>query len=213
MITYLLQRGKFQEKCLGTITKSVRLSYMGSSEFEWGALPKSLQRVMIFQPIYKMYELPEFKDKLGNSLFVFCKEKESEIEQIKEVIAELKRNSLRMKEYSDFDTYFKLTKEQIKKKEYNTDFWWDIENDFFMFFGNKNKEIFQQAFIESMKVVFDNFDKEKGISFECKKKGNFYASLILTDDKITYEENFIVLKAYHKTEKFDLKELTMRNSD
>lgn len=41
---YLVQRGKIRHPLVeGRFSDAVNLDYMGSAEFEWGALPKSLR--------------------------------------------------------------------------------------------------------------------------------------------------------------------------
>ena len=46
MIPYLIQRGKFESRDFKEgIDSILKFDYMGSSEFEWGALPKSLQAI------------------------------------------------------------------------------------------------------------------------------------------------------------------------
>jgi len=134
MKTYLIQRGNFENRNYKSgIDSIVKFDYMGSAEFEWGALPKSLDNIRenIKDYIY-------FNITIGDkSITVFCKNsQESEVE---EYLNGLSKNEMRLKEYSDFNNY-------IFPSEYfssETDFWWDIENNL-MFW--KEDENFQEKF-------------------------------------------------------------------
>lgn len=54
---YLLQRGEIKSnKESETLTESVSMDYMGSSEFEFGALPTSLRCVESQFPLYSLIE-------------------------------------------------------------------------------------------------------------------------------------------------------------
>jgi hypothetical protein len=129
MKTYLIQRGKFENRDFKKgIDSILDFDYMGSSEFEWGVLPESLGRIRKKIKEYTYLGVP-IKDK---SITVFCKE--SQRPEIRLYLTELSENKWHLKEYSDFNTYINPG-EFIENR---TDFWWDIEND--LMFWKKNNE-------------------------------------------------------------------------
>lgn len=127
MNAYLLQRGRFNKSPWKVgIDSILKFDYMGSSEFEWGALPKSLSRIRE-KDQYTYLDIP-VKDKV---ISVYCKE--SQKSEVREYLNKLAENVFHLQEYSDFDTY--INPSNLKSR---TDFWWDINNDL-MFWG-KNHE-------------------------------------------------------------------------
>jgi hypothetical protein len=87
MKTWLLQRAKFSDRDFKKgIDSIVQFDYMGSSEFEWGALPNSLGRIRA----YTYLDVP-----IGDKVItVFCKESQkTEIKQYLETLAEGKMNT------------------------------------------------------------------------------------------------------------------------
>ena len=131
--TYLLQRGRFLDRrdFKKGIDSIVSLEYMGSSEFEWGAIPKSLGRVRENINEYTYLDVP-MGDK---SITVFCKD--SQKSEMRKILEELSENKIPLKNRSNFNTYInpsKMDKEdQERSGGHDTDFWWDIENDFMFF--------------------------------------------------------------------------------
>ena len=129
MKPYLIQRGTFKNgddrKGIDSI---VSFDYMGSSEFEFGALPESLGRIRKSKDEYT------YLDVLikGKVISVFCKD--SQKSEIKTYLEELAENKIRLKEFSAFDKYIK--NDGYYKDKF--DFWWDIEND--LMFWKKNTE-------------------------------------------------------------------------
>ena len=101
---------------------------MGSSEFEWGALPKSLGNIRSELNKYIYLDVP-MNDKV---ITVFCKD--SQKSNVKLYLTELSENKMRLKEFSAFDSYIK--NDGYFKDRF--DFWWDIEND--LMFWKKNNE-------------------------------------------------------------------------
>jgi hypothetical protein len=121
METTLIQRGKFNDRDYKTgIDSIVKFDYMGSSEFEWGALPDSLDRIRKNINEYTYLDVP-IKDKVVS---VFCKE--SQKSDIKLYLTELSEGKWHLQEYSDFDNWINPT-EYSKNKDVS--FWWDIAND------------------------------------------------------------------------------------
>jgi len=133
---YLVQRAKFTniktEDIVG-IDSLLDCDYMGSAEFEWGALPKSLHRMVDILNQYEVFTIYDVKDLEGSSMKVFCQK--NLFEQIKENALHLSINPYGYKEYCDMNDY-------ISGKKNMNNFWWDISQDYFIFFGsNKAKKV------------------------------------------------------------------------
>lgn len=75
----LVQSGHFrrnvddiEKKDINGLDDIVGLDYMGSAEFEWDSLPKSLRRMTINKDFYKVFVFNQYKDENGNSLKVYA---------------------------------------------------------------------------------------------------------------------------------------------
>lgn len=146
-----IQRGRFrtdnEKKGLDSI---LRFDYMGSAEFEFGALNKSWTRIKEKRVDYVLTHFIINKKKIT----VYCK-----AEQVIEMEAFLKglsMNKVRLKDATSFDRYIN------GQTEYDPcDFWWDIENDF-MFWRYDDK--FKHEFLnllqpESKETLLSKFKK------------------------------------------------------
>jgi hypothetical protein len=129
MKTTLIQRAKFENRDYKKgIDSIVHFDYMGSSEFEWGALPESLGKIRDSINNYTYLDVP-IKDKV---ITVFCKD--SQKSEVKQYLTELSENKWHLQEYSDFNNYINPS-QNFKSR---TDFWWDISNH--LMFWRKNDE-------------------------------------------------------------------------
>jgi hypothetical protein len=136
---YLIQRAKFEKREGKGIDALLQFDYMGSSEFEWGALPQSLKRTRENEKQYVQFEFTfeNFEDK---PIMILCKEADKE--ELPKILAQLADRELRLKEYCDLDAYLK------GNKDYRTsDFWWDIENDYFFW---RSDETFNSEFMDCL---------------------------------------------------------------
>ena len=89
MKTWLIQRGKFENReHKSGIDSILSFDYMGSSEFEWGALPKSLGNMRSGLNEYTYLDVP-IQDK---TITVFCKD--SQKSSIKTYLTELAENKM-----------------------------------------------------------------------------------------------------------------------
>jgi hypothetical protein len=131
MKTWLIQRGKFENREFKQgIDSILSFDYMGSSEFEWGALPKSLGKIRNELNNYTYLDIT-LKDKL---ITVFCKD--SQINDIELYLSELSDNKMHLKEFSAFDSY--VNSDGYFKDKF--DFWWDIQNHIMFWKKNINFE-------------------------------------------------------------------------
>ena len=137
---YLVQRANFAEReGREGIDGILKFDYMGSAEFEWGALPKSLKRIRAY---FKEYTYLHISMPKGIVITVLCKETDEPFTEMSEYLNGLMGREFRLKEYSDFDTLFCESKSEYARKN-QTDFWWDIEND--LMFWKKNDK-FEENF-------------------------------------------------------------------
>lgn len=140
MKTTLIQRANFEDRDYKKgIDAILKFQYMGSSEFEWGALPESLGKIRNYLSEYTYLDVP-ISDKV---ITVFCNNTQKS--EVKNYLESLSKNEWRLKEYSDFDKYINPT-ENLKSR---TDFWWDISNH--LMFWRKNID-FEKKFKEAISV-------------------------------------------------------------
>lgn len=142
---YLIQRCTYQGFNIAetmdnkTITATYKPDYMGSSEFEYGALPNSLIRMGKMIAKYCITTLEIY----GKEVHILCpKDAIIEYTSYLEVLAKEKYGNL--KEVIHFADYFdearlkekadreKLYQKRLKNPNFKMDWedtWWDIEND------------------------------------------------------------------------------------
>jgi hypothetical protein len=127
MDTYLIQRGKFNDRDFKKgIDSIVQFDYMGSTEYESDALPGSLDRIRKDISFYTYIDVPI----QGKVITVFCKD--SQKTEVKLYLEKIAAGEMRTKEWHAFDDF-------IKGDEFfssRVNHWWDIEND--LMFWEKN---------------------------------------------------------------------------
>lgn len=142
---YLIQRGKFKNEGNGLMGKDgiVKLSYMGSAEFEIGTISSSYKRIM-----------HEFNNYIYTETGIYTKDKDELIlfsnkEITNEVLEELVsfvNKPYHLKEYSELE---KIPTSSIKNTGFNklrTDFWWCVDyNNDWMAFLSSNRELFENG--------------------------------------------------------------------
>lgn len=71
---WLVQSGVFKDniKELTNLESIIDLNYMGSANFEFGALPQSLRRMLTNIEFYDVFAFPEYKNIQGESLMVYA---------------------------------------------------------------------------------------------------------------------------------------------
>lgn len=125
---YLIQRGEFKSyDGYPRLSKAVYLDYMGSAEFEFDALPKSLRELEQLRDQLSIIYVAEINiQKKGSSKNIPLKvlspwkDGSEEWSWYKEKLLSLRADELRTKE----NTGFALN----SGRWYKADFWWDIEN-------------------------------------------------------------------------------------
>ena len=149
---YLIQRCKLQWN-IGEITgfdSVFRCDYMGSSEFEFGALPASLRRIVAHN--WEIYE-SGYKANDGRGLFIVaCATGQKD--QILPYIPQLIERKIRTKETTRL-------KESMTGDGYAKDIvlWWDIESDWFLCLGKDVAKLLIKA-IDALRAKWST--KKKG---------------------------------------------------
>jgi hypothetical protein len=138
---YLIQRAKFKNRGdKEGIDSILKFDYMGSAEFEFGALPESLKRVRsnINDYVSFQYSFNNYPTKIVS---VFCKKEQEHF--VCDVLEGLIERKYRLKEHCDLINFI-----ESKETIFTNDFWWDIENDWFFW---KYTPQFDLKFIKNLK--------------------------------------------------------------
>lgn len=131
---WLIQRANFSDRDYKSgIDSIIQFDYMGYAEYEFGTLPKSLEKIRDNISSYTYLDIP-IKDKV---ITVFCPEAHKS--QAKQYLTDISDSKFRTKGYHAFDGYINED-EYLKDK---TDFWWDLDNN--IMFWKKNPE-FEEKF-------------------------------------------------------------------
>jgi len=126
---YLIQQAEIYDdpetKGLDSI---LDFDYMGSAEFEYGALAKSLKEIRkdIEEYVFSNVEIET------KSISVFCKK--ADLDEIVSSIRKLAKNEIHLKEWIDFSDW--LNYKKVRNK-----FWWDIGNNFMFWASNAEFEL------------------------------------------------------------------------
>ena len=161
---YLIQRGKIQGNPEtakgffdGSKSKLVYLDYMGSAEFEFGAIPAAYSRIMSQFEDYELSIL-DFTTVRGVPVCLFCRKdrRDDIVSAIKEYIS----NPYQLKECSNLPQHFKKPRER-DRYALGTNFWWCIDHswspdvasvgDWILFIGAADR---QQAFLRVINSDF-----------------------------------------------------------
>lgn len=139
---YLIQRGIFKKidlKDVAGLDSLMNYDYMGSAEFEFGALPYSLTRICQGWDKY-VITCTAIKDKAGDMLWVACRE--NQLDDILVAVKHFSENQyggkLRTKEFVGIWDHINRKNDKSYKLENSwcrADFWWDVDNDWMVCFG------------------------------------------------------------------------------
>ena len=149
---YLIQRCKEKSRAKESITgidSLLSFDYMGSSEFEWGALPAALRRICEIADRLEVTPVP-FKKK--KKLFLVCSAHEK-LEAIK-MLGQVADEKHRTKEYVGIEAYLKGTEDQRGYRGYSA--WWDIDHRWFACIDEELAELV----IYAIKKVRDRWKQE-----------------------------------------------------
>lgn len=145
---WLIQRGTFGKtgKFLTGEDGIVSLHYMGSSEFEWGAIPKAFRRLMYHFSEYEVFHTGIYTPE-NDELMVFCKK--SCATEIIQSIRQYIEEPYRLKEHSELEKVPKAKKEDTSYDRRRSNFWWciDIKSSYgdWMAFLQPQMDLFKKA--------------------------------------------------------------------
>ena len=149
---YLIQRGNINKPLAAPnvrLSDAVNLDYMGSSEFEFGALAKSLRA---FQGLtLKVRIVPDIVEN-DVPLRVLSMLSDEEFEEYVQYLLSLrneKSGKIHLQERSEFDP--------STRSNHTIDFWWDIQNHVMWSFHKP----FMKRLEDYLKVSFKYMDEQK----------------------------------------------------
>lgn len=122
-LPYLIQRGTFKDISTSKITgidSLVGFDYMGSSEFEFGTLNRTLRYACSLE--LEIYS-PDIKAKDGQSLHIICER--GSYQECLEFVNKLVAGSVRLKERSDLHEVVYGSPWGSKP---SVNFWWAVDN-------------------------------------------------------------------------------------
>lgn len=130
---YLIQRGVIISPLADPnirLSQAVDLDYMGSAEFEFGAVPASFRRIEKVADDWKMRTCLSFAG--GKEALHVWGAFDSEItfqDYLGFLIDIRTKNSIRLEGRSEFDLSSIEFRKKMGWQSPQTDFWWDIQND------------------------------------------------------------------------------------
>lgn len=102
-------------------------------------------------------------------------------------------NQIRLKEFNTLNDYL------YNDQEYSNDnFWWDIENDFYIFFGQKKESLIinmQQALLENNQGYFEEVSDKELINYYGKEHPEIMNETLMNSEQ---EETTFVKKLFKK---------------
>ena len=126
---WLIQRGKMNQEGGPALTGRegvVRLDYMGSAEFEFGAIPNSYRKIM---HDFDQYQVTDTKVNVAGKrkLLLFAKKENSEA--IAEAIRNFIDSPYKLKEWSDLEKLVKVADLSVPWTICHTRFWWGLDKN------------------------------------------------------------------------------------
>lgn len=148
---YLIQRANIKrplnEHKGDRLSQAISFDYMGSAEFEFGAIPNAFRDAREHFPNYKESKILSIKE--GESVLrVFHCMSDEEFGEYAKILEKLRADeySIRTKESVGLDP-----KSYHNKKLEPTDFWWDIDNNALWSFDKE----FMKRLPDHLKASFD----------------------------------------------------------
>ena len=124
---WLIQRGKINKEGGPNLTGRegvISLDCMGSTEFEWGAIPFSFRKIMHDFEEYGLFD-SEVKVVGNRKLLLFCKKDEKD--KIASALRYFVQNPYRLKEWSNLEKLIQVADISKPWTICRTRFWWCID--------------------------------------------------------------------------------------
>jgi hypothetical protein len=137
---WLIQRGKFKTTALNAITgidSIIQWDYMGSAEFEFGALPESLKRIVKDCNNNKNTWHPVTIRNQNFTLLAKPEDIETIVPALNLLANKETKNQCYLKEYAGLDIYFDKEDDIFMIPN----FWWDVDNDWMLFPADKEEMV------------------------------------------------------------------------
>jgi hypothetical protein len=182
---WLIQRGRIQSdfSADNRISQAISMEYMGSAEFEFGALPQSLREMQAVAAKLSLIEVQQVRDAKGNPLYAYGNFQDHDPEVYKGILVALATDRIRTKESVGLDKQINpreihppsrcRTKKQ--KQEYietqrmfDTSFWWDLNNAVMFSFDKKLMETLPDILKSSWRYM----DEQKAVREAAKDQEN-----------------------------------------
>lgn len=156
---WLIQRMNFKKEppTNPSIDQLMGMDYMGSAEYEFGSLPKSLKQMTSNVDSFEVFGIKNIKSFDSKMLCLICTKEQHE--KYMEFIPGLLKDEYRLKEWSKI-------KDRIEGKKFgDRDLdswdmniaWWDIEYNVMFCLGKEDA----RKILKALKVVRDNKKAEK----------------------------------------------------
>lgn len=147
---YLIQRMKFRPESQirgNTIDGVLEMDYMGSAEYEFGALPKSLKQICKNFNEFRIVQIKEIQNIQDKCLYMLTNLNDEQIKEYVKYIQKIIEGKHRLKEWININKH--MVKSTTKNEYFGRpeDAWWDIDNHL-MF-------CFVQASIEKIKKAIE----------------------------------------------------------
>jgi len=135
---YDIQRGTIQKKynpAADIYSRAVEDDYMGASEFEWGAKPRSLRRLQESAEALRQVKMEGIQSRDGKTLVAYgdFTSRHDPVE-FERMMHDVVYGKARTREFTGFRAH---VEEDATSWPLDTDFWWDIRNDVMMSFDAK----------------------------------------------------------------------------
>lgn len=161
---WLIQRAKFRNvknENSETVDQIIQFDYMGSAEFEWGALPKSLKRICknIDEFIITESSIKNYEQKF---LFLLHNKNDSPVEYEKYLLEDI-AGKLRLKEWTNLHTHITgvmFNDKPIPDHVKELNIWWDLDNDIWFTFGKEQMLRIKNAIQNVKKKKMEDGDVE-----------------------------------------------------
>ena len=148
---YLVQRGEIRRPVAKNcrFSEAVELDYMGSAEFEFGALPKSLRELQTRVVDIKLTVDNRITEN-ESSLRVLHTFSPEEFEEYFKFLLRMRGNDLRLKEATWFEAGRAPSRHTV------CDLWWDIQNHVMWSFDKVFMNRLSDHLVESWKYMDEN---------------------------------------------------------
>jgi hypothetical protein len=152
---WLIQRGKIKGKQENVpVKENVTWEYMGSSEFEFGALNKALKRIRANFDKYRRVVFHDIVNIHGAPLVLLHPfQTVEELQEYKEQLLLLGQDKLRLQEISYFSSWCVDKNRWDKSNRENCDIWWDIDHDVWFSFDGEYMMVAPLNWQESFKII------------------------------------------------------------